>query len=108
MEGLEALRNVLKRMRWDDQGGYCSYGGNGKWHFVSTGLPQTTPEELNALFEMAGIVPDKIISKGSCSTCRHAKVGSDGKRYERGYEGRKCQPCKRPKMSNWAPMTVRS
>ncbi len=104
LDGLEVLRTVLKRLRSDDQGGYISYEGNGKWSFVSTSLPQTTPEELNALFELAGIVPDVIVPKGSCEDCANAKVLPDGRRVERGYAG-PCSPCKRPIMSNFVPIT---
>ena len=43
--GMEMLRTVLRRLRWDDQGGYPGYRGNGRWDFVTAGLPQVTPEE---------------------------------------------------------------
>jgi hypothetical protein len=95
--GMVALRAVLKRMRSDDQGGYISYGGDGKWHFVTAGLPQTTPEELNALFALAGIEPDVIIPKGACADCKFARDGR-----ERGYES-PCLGCKRPYHSNFEP-----
>lgn len=96
-KGLAALRRVLRAMRWHDQGGYVSRD-NGKWSFVSTGLPQTTPEELDALFAMAGIEPDEIVVKGACFHCKHAR--DDGS--ERGYEN-PCSPCKRPYHSNFVP-----
>lgn len=102
--GILALRSVLKRLRWDDQGGYPSYEGDGKWGFSSTGLPQTTPEELNALFALAGLKPDAIKPKGSCEDCVHAKacyrVGGFITYHEQGYAG-PCCPCKRPLMSNF-------
>ena len=94
-KGLAALRDILKRMRWDDQGGYPSYYGNGRWGFVTTGLPQTTPDELNTLFAMVGVVPDKIESLGDCRDCAHSIGG-----HERGYV-RPCLDCKRPRMSNF-------
>ena len=93
--GIAALREILKQLRWDDQGGYPSYAGNGRWLFATTSLPQTTPEQLNALFAMVGIVPDKIESLGSCQECAHSIGG-----HERGYV-RPCLDCKRPKMSNF-------
>ena len=45
--GVTALRRVLKRLRWNNQGGYSGYLGGGKWDFTSTSLPQTSPSELN-------------------------------------------------------------
>jgi hypothetical protein len=103
MDGLKVLRALLKRQRWDDQQGYPGYLGDGKWDFISSGLGQAAPEELNALFALAGIEPDVIESKGDCTTCGNSVVGSDGRRYEQGYSG-PCGPCKRPKMSNWVPI----
>lgn len=97
MTGIELLRTVLQRLRWDDQGGYPGRV-NGRWHFVSTGLPQVTPEELDALFSFAGIVPDEIQSLGECRQCKHAVNG-----HEQGYRG-PCLTCKRPKMSNFVPL----
>ncbi len=95
--GLEVLSRVLQRLRDDEQGGYPSYAGNGRWGFVSTGLPQVTPDELNALFAAVGIKPDVIQSKGSCTTCMFAKDG-----HERGY-AQPCSGCSRPVMSNYIP-----
>jgi hypothetical protein len=96
--GIKALRRILKRMRWDDQGGYPSYAGNGEWHFSSTSLPQTTPTELNQLFALAGIEPDVIKSKGACSDCAHAMAYRDESGLvtyqEQGYKG-PCSPCLR-------------
>lgn len=94
-KGIDALRDVLQRMRSDDQGGYSLYQGNGKWAFVSTGLPQTTPEELNKLFALVGVEPDMIQSLGSCKTCRYSIGGRS-----RGY-ARPCGSCKMPMASNW-------
>ncbi len=57
--GMEVLRTVLRRLRWDKKGGYpCLH--NGKWDFVNTDVPEVRPEELDALFDMVGIVPDEI------------------------------------------------
>lgn len=98
--GLKVLQDVLKRMRWDDQGGYLDVGDDGKFAgncgFITSALPQSTPEEIDALFELAGIVPDPIVSKGSCETCAHAYP--DGE--ERGWSN-PCVSCKRPQMSNY-------
>jgi hypothetical protein len=96
--GIQVLRDILKRKRWDDQGGYAGYRGNGKWDFVSTGLAHVTPKELNALFALVGVVPDAIVAKGACKDCRNSKDG-----YEQGYSTHACITCKRPKMSNFAP-----
>lgn len=95
--GLDVLRKVLMRLRWDDQGGFVGYHGKGKWDFLSTALPQVTPEELNALMDLVGIVPDKIVSLGSCRNCAHSDKGR-----ERGYKP-PCVSCKRPRMSNFQP-----
>lgn len=95
MSGIEALRNVLLRMRNDKQHGYMSYNGNGEWSFVSTGLPQTSPEELNALFELAGIEPDVIKTIGDCEDCAFSVNGRDG-----GYAAHCCD-CLHPMMSNF-------
>jgi hypothetical protein len=93
--GLKVLRNVLLRLRSKEQGGFTSYMGNGKWSFVSTGLPQTSPEELNVLLDLAGIVPEKVVPRGSCETCVYSRNGR-----ERGYE-QPCLTCLRPLMSNF-------
>jgi len=96
-EGIRVLGTVLRRLRWDDQGGYPGLY-KGEWDFASTSLPQTTPAELDALFKLAGIVPDEIVPLGSCRECAHA---SDGR--ERGYAN-PCGGCKRPRMSNFVPL----
>lgn len=103
--GIAAIRRVLKEMRNDDQDGYSSYGGDGKWHFASVLIGQFTPEELNDLFDLVGLVPDKIESLGTCSTCIHAKEAWDGRFVEQGYQGA-CHTCKRPKMHNWRPRII--
>lgn len=96
-DGLETLRSILLRLRWDNQNGFQGYSGNGKWKFVSTTLPQTTSEELNILLDMAGIIPDEIESLGYCRDCAHAINGR-----EQGYQG-SCSNCNRPRMSNFEP-----
>lgn len=96
-KGLAVLRRILRAMRWHDQGGYRAWD-DGKWSFVSTSLPQTTPEELDALFSLAGIEPDEIVPKGNCFHCEHAR--DDGT--ERGYD-RPCVSCSRPYLSNFVP-----
>lgn len=97
--GRALLRKILMRARWDNQGGFPSYLGEGEWAFIETGLPSVTPEELNALHAFAGIVPDKIVPIGSCGTCKFAKDG-----HERGWEA-PCVSCRRPKMSNYEPLS---
>lgn len=95
--GLDALRRVLRRMRWEESGGYPGYLGDGEWGFASTGLPQTTPEELNALFDLAGIKPDRIKSVGACADCRFSIGGR-----ERGYV-EPCSGCLRPRHDRFRP-----
>ncbi len=101
LKGMQVLRTVLQRLRWDDQGGYPSRN-NGKWNFISASLPQTTPEELDALFALVGVVPDEIVSLGDCKDCKHAVI-KHGRRCEQGYAG-PCLTCKRPRMSNFVPV----
>jgi hypothetical protein len=101
-KALDVLGAILRRMRSDQQGGYPSLH-RGKWSFVSTGLPQTSPKELNVLFAGCGIVPDEIKSNGSCETCINARITDDGERVERGYAA-PCSGCLRPKMSNYLPV----
>lgn len=94
-EKLKVLQRVLLRMRAGGQGGFQSYKGDGQWTFLSTALPQTTPDELNALLELAGIVPDRIEPVGSCKDCRH----SDNERSQ-GYKT-PCVFCKTPFHDLW-------
>lgn len=105
--GIVALRRALKSERWDDQGGYPGYVGNGKWDFASSPVGPFTPDEVNALFDLAGLVPDAIQPKGSCEDCAHAapsnqRPGGFITYHERGYSV-PCSPCKRPLMSNFKP-----
>ncbi len=98
--GTAALRAILKRKRDDKQGGYHGRE-NGKWDFISSGLSGISPEEMDALFALAGIVPDEIVSKGDCKDCKHA-VKKHNRWGEQGYEG-PCLSCARPQMSNFVP-----
>lgn len=93
MDAKTALRTILQRLRWDDQGGYPGRRA-GKWDFVTTGMT-ATPEELDALFAYAGLVPDEIKSLGSCGSCASSVNGR-----ERGYADL-CGSCRRPQMSNF-------
>lgn len=92
----ETLRAVLRRMRWDEQGGYPGRK-DGKWLFEAVQLT-LKPEELDVLFEAAGVVPDEIQSLGKCSDCANAVNGR-----ERGYE-QPCASCNRPMMSAFVPV----
>lgn len=100
---MDVLRRVLKRLRWDDQGGYPGYRGDGKWAFVSVGLPQVDADELNALLEFAGIVPDEIVPLGSCADCKFAIIYERGTpAQERGYRS-PCVGCMRPRHDRFVP-----
>ncbi|MBU2249384.1 MAG: hypothetical protein KKD77_21730 [Gammaproteobacteria bacterium] len=90
-ERLELLREVLLRTRNNVQGGWMGYRGNGKWDFVSMGLPQVTPEEFNELLALVGIEPDGVESLGSCKDCKYSVNGR-----ERGYS-MPCARCLRPR-----------
>ena len=91
---LDILREALLELRWNDQDGYPSYLGNGKWSFVKTSI-WVTPDQLNALFKLANLRPDSIIPNGTCKDCIYSRNGQ-----ERGYE-HPCMTCKRPKMTNF-------
>ena len=103
--GIEVLRRGLWSERWHNQGGYVCRSKNG-WDFASSPVGQFTPDEMDALFAMAGLTPDVIDPLGSCSECKHAEVAPNGKRYERGWVGGKCPPCERPRMTNFEPVEV--
>lgn len=87
--GITALRRMLQAKRWDDQGGYPGYWGDGEWGFSATTFT-VEAEDLNALFALVNVVPDVIVPKGHCRDCEHA---IDGR--ERGYS-QPCVKCKRP------------
>ena len=92
------VRRLLRDMRWDDQGGYAGRNG-GKWDFVSTSLGQVTPDELDELFEFAGMTADEIEIVGNCSDCANSNEG-----YERGYAA-PCGSCLRPShINNFVPI----
>jgi hypothetical protein len=97
---LNVLRDILLRLRWDDQGGFVSLH-NRRWDFVSTSLPQVTPEELDSLFKLVGIVPDEIVSAGLCKDCAFSAEG-----YERGY-AEPCCGCLRPLHSRFKPRKIK-
>lgn len=94
-KGIKVLRDILIRWEWHEQGGHLGYKGNGQWDFVSSGLGQVTPDELNALFKLAGIEPKVIKPNGTCSDCAHSINGQ-----EKGYRP-PCLSCARPKMTNF-------
>jgi hypothetical protein len=101
--GILALREILRRMRSDDQDGYSDVGEDGKFtgtaYFSGRGLGMATPEQLDALFDLAGIVPDPIAVNGSCSECVHG----DARGGDLGW-GRPCCGCSRPKMTHFVPL----
>jgi len=97
-KGLAALRKLLRAMRSHHLGGYMSYNGAGKWSFATTGMAQTTPEDLNVLFAFAGIEPDEIKPLGSCFRCQHAKI--DGSR--RGWD-MPCAACNGARLNKFVP-----
>jgi len=103
-KGMQVLRTILKRLRNKDQGGYADVGPDGKFKghaiFVSAGLPQATPEELDALFELAGITPDPIKVKGDCGDCVYGDAKSGG---DLGWS-QPCCSCSRPQMKNFVPL----
>lgn len=98
--GITALRTILWRGRWHDQGGYAGRC-NGEWQFITGGVGHATPEEMDALFDLAGLEPEEIESMGSCRYCKFAVVNEkNGRVGERGYVD-PCLSCKRPRMSHF-------
>lgn len=99
--GFAVLRAVLRRKRLDDQGGYPDVRDGKFTGFVSTSLPQVTPEELDALFALAGVVPDAIVPLGDCDDC----VSGNAAGGDLGW-AEPCCSCKRPKMTNFVPLAA--
>ena len=100
---LDTLRSVLMRLRNEAQDGFHDVGPDGKFAgysaWTTTSL-NVTPEELDSLMELAGIVPDPIQRKGKCADCVHARLNGRNRAW-----GRPCSACQSPKMSNFAPIT---
>jgi hypothetical protein len=104
--GLVALKRALKECRDDEQGGYPSYCGDGKWSFAATSVGHFEPEEVNALFDLVGIVPDVVPVKGYCEDCKFAKPYEKGSFVVfigGGYTPKECCSCKGASMSNFKP-----
>lgn len=91
------LRALLRRMRNTTQGGYADVR-DGKFERACA-LPVPTVDELNALFSLAGIVPDEIQVNGTCETCVFGRP--DGG--DQGWASHCCS-CARPKMTNFVPL----
>lgn len=102
--GRTTLRRVLRRMRKDDQGGYADVRGGkfaGVACFVTSGLPQATPAELDDLFALAGVVPEAIEVLGDCGGCVYGNAtGGD-----LGWS-EPCCSCSRPQMKNFVPLAA--
>ncbi|MBO9428051.1 hypothetical protein [Sulfitobacter sp. R18_1] len=90
----QTLKDILLPMRWADQGGHPHYRGDGKWDFSSTTVV-VNADQLNILFEAAGVTPEIIEPLGSCASCIHSKDDRG-----QGYVG-SCLSCKGPIMSNF-------
>lgn len=99
-KAMNILRDILQRLRDDEQGGYPCYRGEGRWNFASTTLPSVTPQELNTLFTFVGVTPDKVESLGDCENCVHADYHGNS----RGWE-HPCVSCRMPRMSNFVPLS---
>lgn len=93
LDVLRIIRRLLRGQRWDDQGGYVDRH-DGKWMFVSAGLGQVTPAELDKLFEFAGMTADEIEVVGDCADCANSDDG-----YERGFAA-PCSSCLHPSHIN--------
>lgn len=94
---LKILRELLRRMRNTAQDGYQDVI-DGKFEREHP-LPVATRDELNALFSLAGLVPDGIRVNGTCATCVFG--GEDGG--DQGWAD-PCCSCSRPKMMNFVPL----
>lgn len=91
-----ALRDGLRALRWDTQGGYPGRRGDG-WDFAGLSVV-FTPDQLDALFALAGLVADEIKPVGPCQDCVNA---DDGR--ERGWAP-PCRSCEHPFHSNFVPV----
>lgn len=102
-KGIVVLRAILRRMRNEKQGGYHNVGPDGKFVGTfrgSTSLPFAVAEELDALFALAGIVPEPIAVNGDCGDC----IYGDARGGDLGW-GQPCCSCSRPKMTNFVPLS---
>lgn len=95
--GIEALRNVLRRLRNDAQGGYDNVSGGRFLH--ATSLSMVSAAELDQLFALAGIKPDEIKINGDCKSC----CWGDARGGDLGWAN-PCCGCSRPKMTNFVPL----
>lgn len=94
---IKLLRQLLRRMRNTAQDGYADVR-DGKFE-RSRALPAPTVDELDALFSLAGLVPDEIQINGTCRTCVFGcPDGGD-----QGWST-PCCSCARPKMTNFVPL----
>jgi len=94
---VDAIRTAIQRLRDDDQNGYA-HVHNGKWREGAS--LRFNAEQMNALCELAGIVPDGIVPNGACNGCIHADyTGGEG-----GWRA-PCSSCSGPKMTNFVPLS---
>jgi hypothetical protein len=91
------LHTMLRRLRDDAQDGYSDVA-DGK--FVAGAVISATPEELNTIFRLVGVVPDAIVPLGDCSKCVHAESNGQDSRWDEP-----CKSCKRPRMTNFVPVS---
>ena len=108
--GMTVLRRLLVSMRSERSDGYHDVGPNGKFagtaNLISKGLPQATPEDLDALFDLVGVVPDVIAPNGDCADCIHGRVNppvSDGRTHHARGWWRPCSSCTHPKRDRFDP-----
>jgi hypothetical protein len=96
---IKLLRTLLQRMRNSEQGGYDDVRHGSFVRAIP--FPYPTVEELNALFSLAGIVPDAIPINGTCATCvfGNPRLGDQG-------WAQPCSSCSRPKMTNFVPLAA--
>jgi hypothetical protein len=106
--GILALREILRGMRNDAQGGYDGVSKKHKFanhaysHRGAQGLGFAKPEQLDALFALAGIVPDPIEINGSCTECIYGDATTRG---DMGW-AQPCCSCSRPKMTNFVSLAA--
>lgn len=97
--GIKVLRAILKSLRNTKQGGYHHFRG-GRWEREIAFAVNADPDDMAALCDLAGVVPDEIKINGSCEDCVHADHDGDG-----GGWRQPCCSCSHPKMTNFVPLS---
>ena len=101
--GIAVLRGLFRSMRREDQDGYDDVKDGKFVGFIARPVGSASPDEMNALFDLAGIVPDAIEPSGSCETCVFGVPLPDGRTGTLGWS-RPCCSCAAPKLTEFVPL----